>query len=36
MTTLLTKRLAVDLCRVRSSLCRAARQPGGPAATRTP
>ncbi|MER5264441.1 MULTISPECIES: putative leader peptide [Pseudonocardiaceae] len=25
MTTLLTKRLAVDLCRVRSSLCRAAR-----------
>ncbi|MEU4742356.1 MULTISPECIES: putative leader peptide [Pseudonocardiaceae] len=24
MTTLLTKRLAVDLCRVRSSLCRAA------------
>ncbi|MGM1062575.1 MULTISPECIES: putative leader peptide [Saccharothrix] len=23
MTTLLTKRLAVDLCRVRSSLCRA-------------
>ncbi|WP_443217019.1 putative leader peptide [Saccharothrix sp. ALI-22-I] len=25
MTMLLTKRLAVDLCRVRSSLCRAAR-----------
>ncbi|MFE2753720.1 putative leader peptide [Actinosynnema sp. NPDC059335] len=25
MTTLLTKRLAVDLCRVRSSLCRATR-----------
>ncbi|WP_376774398.1 putative leader peptide [Saccharothrix tamanrassetensis] len=24
MDTLLTKRLAVDLCRVRSSLCRAA------------
>ncbi|WP_415362078.1 putative leader peptide [Saccharothrix sp. BKS2] len=24
MTTLLTKRLAVDLCRVRSSLCRTA------------
>ncbi|WP_425470437.1 putative leader peptide [Saccharothrix australiensis] len=29
MGTLLTKRLAVDLCRVRSSLCRATSRPGG-------